>query len=160
VFTLAVLWTLMQLTPNPDQSAAIASDNQSWFPVFLGFFLLVFAATGIGNGSTYKMIPAIFRTEAERATTPNTKERAAALLTATKKSSAAIGIIGAAGALGGFLIPITFSSPWVTDPMEATKTAFTIFTAFYLVCAVTTWGVYLRKPAEHKAEVSYAGVGI
>jgi MFS transporter, NNP family, nitrate/nitrite transporter len=160
VFTLAVLWTLMQLTPNPDQSAAIATDNESWFPVFLGFFLLVFAATGIGNGSTYKMIPAIFRTEAERATTPGTKERAAALLTATKKSSAAIGIIGAAGALGGFLIPITFSSPWVTDPMEATKTAFTIFTVFYFVCAITTWAVYLRRPAEHKAEVSYAGVGI
>jgi MFS transporter, NNP family, nitrate/nitrite transporter len=160
VFTLAVLWTLMQLTPNPDQSAAIAADNQSWFPVFLGFFLLVFAATGIGNGSTYKMIPAIFRTEAERATTPGTKERSAALLAATKKASAAIGIIGAAGAIGGFLIPITFSSPWVTDPMEATKTAFTIFTAFYVVCAITTWFVYLRKPAEHKAATAYAGVGI
>ena len=160
VFTLAVLWTLMQLTPNPDQSAAIAADNESWFPVFLGFFLLVFAATGIGNGSTYKMIPAIFRTEAERATTPNTKERTAALVVATRKASAAIGIIGAAGAIGGFLIPITFSSPWVDDPMEATKTAFTIFTVFYFACAGTTWFVYLRKPAEHKAATAYAGVGI
>jgi len=160
VFTLGVLWTLMQLTPNPSADPAIASDNESWFPVFLGFFLLVFASTGIGNGSTYKMIPAIFRTEAERATTPATPERAAALLDSTKKASAAIGIIGAVGALGGFLIPITFSSPWVTNPMEATKTAFTIFTAFYVVCALTTWAVYLRRPAEHKAEVSYAGVGI
>jgi len=160
VFTLAVLWTLMQLTPNPGQSPVIASENESWFPVFLCFFLLVFAATGVGNGSTYKMIPAIFRTEAERATTPGTKERVAALLAATKKSSAAIGIIGAAGAIGGFLIPITFSSPWVDDPMEATKTAFTIFTVFYFACAGTTWFVYLRKPAEHKAATAYAGVGI
>ena len=55
------------------------------------------------------MIPAIFRTEAERATTPNTPERAAALVTATKQSSAAIGVIGAVGAIGGFLIPIAFS---------------------------------------------------
>ena len=59
VGTLAVLWTLSQLTPNPTQSAAIASDNQSWFPWFLAAFLLVFAATGIGNGSTYRMIPLI-----------------------------------------------------------------------------------------------------
>ena len=160
VFTLGVLWTVTQLTANPTADPAIATDNESWFPVFLGFFLLVFAATGIGNGSTYKMIPAIFRTEAERATTPGTAERTAALLTATKKASAAIGIIGAVGAMGGFLIPITFSSPWVADPMEAAKTAFTIFTAFYVLCALTTWAVYLRKPAESKAAASFAGVGI
>ena len=160
VFTLGVLWTLTQLTANPTADPAIATDNESWFPVFLGFFLLVFAATGIGNGSTYKMIPAIFRTEAERATTPGTAERTAALLTATKKASAAIGIIGAVGAMGGFLIPITFSSPWVANPMEAAKTAFTIFTAFYVLCALTTCAVYLRKPAESKAAASFAGVGI
>ena len=71
-FTLCVLWTLMQLTPNPTADPAIASANQSWFPWFLAFFPCVFAATGIGNGSTYKMIPAIWRTEAERATTPGT----------------------------------------------------------------------------------------
>ncbi|MBI2245156.1 MAG: NarK/NasA family nitrate transporter [Nocardioides sp.] len=158
--TLGVLWTLLQLTPNPAADPAIATDNKSWFPYFLGFFLLVFAATGIGNGSTYKMIPAIFRTEAERATAVGTEERTAALLAATKRASAAIGIIGAVGAIGGFLIPITFSSPWVTNPMEATKTAFVIFTAFYLACAATTWAVYLRRPAEHKAHLSYAGAGI
>jgi NNP family nitrate/nitrite transporter-like MFS transporter len=160
VATLGVLWTLMQLTPNPGKLATIADENQSWFPVFLGFFLVVFAATGIGNGSTYKMIPAIFRTEAERAAAPGTPEHEAALLAATRKASSAIGIIGAVGALGGFLIPITFSSPWVTNPMEATKTAFVIFTAFYLVCATVTWSVYLRKPHPAKAHLSYAGVGI
>ena len=79
VFTLAVLWTLTQLTPNPTADPAIAADNESWFPFFLGFFLCVFAATGIGNGSTYKMIPAIFRTAAERETEPGTPERSAAL---------------------------------------------------------------------------------
>ncbi len=51
-FTLAVLWTLVQLTPNPAADPAIASTNQAWFPWFLAFFLCVFAATGIGNGST------------------------------------------------------------------------------------------------------------
>lgn len=159
VFTLAVLWTLMQLTPNPTADPAIASANQSWFPWFLGFFLCVFAATGVGNGSTYKMIPAIWRTEAERATAPGTPERSAALLAGTKQASAAIGVIGAVGAIGGFLIPMAFSAPWVADPMSATKGAFLVFTGFYVVCGVVTWMVYLRQPAEVRAQ-SLAGAGI
>jgi MFS transporter, NNP family, nitrate/nitrite transporter len=159
VFTLAVLWTLVQLTPNPTADPAIASDNQSWFPWFLAFFLCVFAATGIGNGSTYKMIPSIWRTEAERATGPGTPERTAALLNATKQSSAAIGVIGAVGAIGGFLIPMAFSAPWVADPMSATKGAFVAFTAFYVVCATVTYAVFLRRWAEARV-TSLAGAGI
>ena len=158
-FTLCVLWTLMQLTPNPTADPAIASANQSWFPWFLAFFLCVFAATGIGNGSTYKMIPAIWRTEAERASTPGTPERSAALLAGTKQASAAIGVIGAVGAIGGFLIPMAFSAPWVEDPMSAAKGAFVVFTCFYVVCATVTWFVYLRRPSESRA-TSLAGAGI
>ena len=159
VFTLGVLWTLTRLTPNPGADPSVASDNQAWFPLFLGFFLLVFAATGIGNGSTYKMIPAIWRTGAERATAAGTPERAAALTQATKQASAAIGVIGAVGALGGFLVPIAFSSPWVDDPLSATKGAFLVFTAFYVVCAAVTWAVFVRRPALAR-ETSLAGVGI
>jgi NNP family nitrate/nitrite transporter-like MFS transporter len=147
VFTLAVLWTLTRLTPNPTADPAIAFDNQSWFPWFLGFFLCIFAATGIGNGSTYKMIPSIFRIEAERATTPNTPERTEAIHAATKLSSAAIGVIGAVGAIGGFLIPLAFSAPWVDNPLSATKGAFMTFTAFYVLCAFVTYGVFLRRRA-------------
>ncbi|MFI5624680.1 MFS transporter [Nocardioides sp. NPDC051685] len=154
VFTLAVLWTLMQLTPNPNASPAIASENQSWFPVFLGFFMLVFASTGIGNGSTYKMIPSIFRREAEMATTPGTAEREAALAAATKKSSAAVGIIGAVGAVGGFLIPIAFNSPWVDNPLDATKSAFVGFTIFYAICALVTFAVYLRPQSSRVTELA------
>ena len=157
VFTLAVLWTLTQLVPNPGADPAIASDNQSWFPWFLGFFLLIFAATGIGNGSTYKMIPAIWLREAETTTETGTPERAAALATATRQSSAALGVIGAVGALGGFLIPIAFSSPWVADPLAATKGAFVVFTSFYVVCALVTFTVYLRTPVKAR-ELAVAGV--
>lgn len=181
VGTLGVLWTLSlltQLPPPPDAEAlaAIKADpaafqfpdavqtavdaNSDVFPLFLGMFLLIFFFAGIGNGSTYKMIPAIFRTDAERATTPGTPERDAALLNSTKMSSAAVGIIGAVGAIGGFLIPITFGSPWITDPLAATKTAFMVFAGFYIVCASVTFWVYLRKPHPAKAQLSYAGVGI
>jgi MFS transporter, NNP family, nitrate/nitrite transporter len=158
-FTLLVLWTVTQLTPNPTADVAIATDNKSWFPWFLGFFLCIFAATGIGNGSTYKMIPAIFRTSALRTTEDGTPERATALDQSTKQASAAIGVIGAVGAIGGFLIPIAFSSPWVDNPLSATKGAFMVFACFYAVCAVVTFAVYLRKPATAKV-TSLAGAGI
>jgi MFS transporter, NNP family, nitrate/nitrite transporter len=147
-FTLAVLWTLTRLTPNPTQEPGIASANQSWFPWFLGFFLLVFATTGVGNGSAYKMIPAIWRRQAEATTAAATPERTVAIASATKEASAALGVVGAAGALGGFLIPLAFSSPWVDDPMAATKGAFVVFTGYYIACALACWAVYLRKPAE------------
>jgi NNP family nitrate/nitrite transporter-like MFS transporter len=157
VFTLAVLWTLTQLTPNPTGDPAIASDNQSWFPWFLGFFLMIFASTGIGNGSTYRMIPAIWRREAEVTTEPGTPERTAAVTASTKQASAALGVIGAVGALGGFLIPIAFSSPWVDDPLSATKGAFMVFTAYYVLCALVTFAVYLRRPAK-ATKLAMAGV--
>jgi NNP family nitrate/nitrite transporter-like MFS transporter len=159
VFTLAVLWSLTNLTANPTADPAIATDNKSWFPYFLGFFLLVFASTGIGNGSTYKMIPAIWRTGAERTTPSGTPERTAALGFATKQASAAIGVIGSVGAMGGFLIPIAFSSPWVDNPLSATKGAFVVFIAFYVACAVVVWAVFLRAPRETSAD-SLAGAGI
>jgi MFS transporter, NNP family, nitrate/nitrite transporter len=103
------------------------------------------------------MIPAIWRREAEATTEAGTPERAEALTASTKQASAALGVIGAVGALGGFLIPIAFSSPWVDDPMSATKGAFVVFTSFYVVCALVTWGVYLRRPAK-AAELAMAGV--
>ncbi|GAA1953515.1 MFS transporter [Nocardioides panacihumi] len=127
VATLAVLWTLTQLTANPTADPAIASANEGRFWWFLGFFLLVFAATGIGNGSTYKMIPSLYETPAQ--------------------SSAALGVIGAVGALGGFLIPIAFNSPWVHSPLAATKGAFVVFAGYYIVCGAVTYACYLRRPA-------------
>jgi MFS transporter, NNP family, nitrate/nitrite transporter len=156
-FTVAVLAILLQLTPNPTASPTVAEANQAWFPWFLGCFLCIFAATGVGNGSTYKMIPSIWLAEAERRTTPRTPGRAAALDAATKESSAALGVVGAAGAMGGFLIPLAFSAPWVGEPLTATIGAFTVFTGYYVVCAVVTWGVYLRAP--HRAtSLAHAGV--
>jgi NNP family nitrate/nitrite transporter-like MFS transporter len=134
VATLAVLWTLTRLTPNPAADPAVADANEVWFPWFLGFFLLVFAATGIGNGSTDPMLPSLYETPAQ--------------------SSAALGAIGAVGALGGFLIPIAFNSPWVDSPLAATKGAFVVFTGYYVLCAVLTYAVYLRRRAVRVGELA------
>lgn len=147
VGTAAVLWTLTELTPNPTASVAIAEENAGLFPLFLGFFLFVFAATGVGNGSAYRMIPTIWRHEHTAGTDAGTPERELAVLTATKESSAAVGIIGAAGALGGFLIPMLFGAPWIDDPAASVTSAFALFLGYYAACAVVTWAVYLRRGA-------------
>ena len=165
VGTLTVLYTLTQLTPvpkpapgspapdpatfsYPDAVRVAVDHNSDIFPWFLLAFLFVFAATGIGNGSTYRMIPMIWKSRAMTVGATGSPERAAAETKATKEASAVIGIAGAIGAIGGFLIPITFGSPWVDDPVQAVKSAFTVFTAFYVVCLTVTWYFYRRRAAE------------
>jgi NNP family nitrate/nitrite transporter-like MFS transporter len=143
--TLGVLWSLAQLAPNPTQDPAIALANESMFPWFLAAFLFVFAATGIGNGSTFRMIPVLWQNAAKKATPAGGAERATALARSTKEASAVIGIASAVGAIGGFLIPLSFGAPWIDDPVEAVQTSFAVFTVFYAVCLATTWVVYVRK---------------
>jgi NNP family nitrate/nitrite transporter-like MFS transporter len=171
--TLTVFYTLTLLKPvpvaPPEKLAAWAKDpstfpgftpevvsavnhNSDIFPFFLIAFLFVFAATGIGNGSTYRMIPLIWKSYALEAGADGTPERAAAEKKSTKEASAVIGIAGAIGALGGFLIPITFSSPWIADPVDAVKNAFVVFTVFYVICLAVTWVFYLR-PKSHMTKV-------
>src|SRR4051794_3272078 len=99
VGTLTVFYSLTQLKPvpvaPPEKLAAWAKDpstfpgftpqvvaavnhNSDIFPFFLIAFLFVFAATGIGNGSTYRMIPLIWKSYALEAGADGTPERAAA----------------------------------------------------------------------------------
>jgi nitrate/nitrite transporter NarK len=164
--TLAVLATLTALEPVPvasaDKLAAWAKDPSSFpgfppavisavnhnsgiFPWFLVAFLFVFAATGIGNGSAYRMIPAIWAGQAKLAGPDGSPERKAAEARVPNEASAVLGIVSAVGAFGGFLIPITFGSPWVADPVAAVKTAFMVFAGFYVVCLAVTWAFYLRR---------------
>jgi NNP family nitrate/nitrite transporter-like MFS transporter len=65
------------------------------FAGFLTMFLILFVTTGIGNGSTYRMIPSIFREEnLQKAKGSGEQGRAAALHTAGIESGAALGFIG------------------------------------------------------------------
>lgn len=157
--TLAVLYTLTRLTPVPkvdpatvdpatftfpDAVTTAVEANEQVFWFFLAAFLFVFAASGMGNGSTYRMIPIIWKVRAEQAGPVGSPERKAALVRATREASAVLGIVGAVGAIGGFLIPMTFGAPWIDDPVSAVRTAFAIFAGFYVVCLVVTSLVYLR----------------
>ena len=81
------------------------------FAGFLVMFLVLFITTGIGNGSTYRMIPSIFREEKLRqARGSGEAGRALALSAAGIESGAALGFIGAIGACGGYLIPRGFGA--------------------------------------------------
>jgi MFS transporter, NNP family, nitrate/nitrite transporter len=114
------------------------------FPLFLGAFLLLFVTTGIGNGSTYRMIPSIFRAQALlRVDHTDPQARAGALARARREGAAVIGITSAIGALGGFLIPQGFGTS--ISATGGIGTALTFFLGFYLLCSVLTWGYYLRR---------------
>src|SRR5262249_58342824 len=79
------------------------------FAGFLTMFLILFVTTGIGNGSTYRMIPAIFREEKRReAKGLGDVARAAAVKAAGLEGAAALGFIGAVGACGGYPLPPRF----------------------------------------------------
>ncbi|MFJ5225676.1 nitrate/nitrite transporter [Streptomyces sp. NPDC088400] len=107
--------------------------------VFLVGFVALFLLTGLGNGSTYKMIPGIF--QAKALDQGMTGEAAAAY--GRRLSGASMGLIGAVGALGGLGINLAFRQSFQT---AGTGTAaFVTFLLFYAVCAGLTWAVYLRK---------------
>src|ERR1700760_962777 len=79
------------------------------FTGFLIMFLILFVTTGIGNGSTYRMIPSIFREEnLRKARGAGDAGRATAMKVASIESGAAVGFIGAIGACGGYFLPSGF----------------------------------------------------
>jgi NNP family nitrate/nitrite transporter-like MFS transporter len=114
------------------------------FTGFLVMFLILFATTGIGNGSTYRMIPSIFREQnLFKARGKGEAARAQALKAAAIESGAAVGFIGAIGAVGGFLIPLGFGKSIAMT--GGPQLALMIYLAFYALCLASTWWFYLRK---------------
>ncbi|MFH8259492.1 MFS transporter [Streptomyces roseolus] len=111
---------------------------------FHGFFLCFLAAfffSGIGNGSTFRQIPVIFRGTRLKGLAEGTPEHAGALRQAEMESGAVTGFTSAMAAYGFFFIPALFGSVAVTSAMWG-------FVAFYVSCMVVTWWFYARKGAE------------
>lgn len=165
IVTLAVFLGMVGAT-----IAGIVGINSRSFVLFFGSFMVVFALSGIGNGSTYRMIPTIFkrlgREEADR-----TGEDAGEVEKEFKRRAAAvIGIAGAFGAFGGFIIQVVLrqASLGVSAAVKAAETpaeklavaqeqagwavpALWAFVGAYVVFGVVTWFFYLRSPAEVRA---------
>jgi NNP family nitrate/nitrite transporter-like MFS transporter len=112
--------------------------------LFVVGFVSLFVLSGIGNGSTYKMIPAIFRTQAQQRVAAGA-DPAVADRHALRMSGALIGIAGAVGAFGGVLVNLAFRQSFLTTGTG--DSAYLVFIAFYVVCLAVTWTVYLRPQA-------------
>jgi NNP family nitrate/nitrite transporter-like MFS transporter len=95
------------------------------FFAFLGMFIVLFLATGVGNASTFRMIPLIFE---------------------PREAAAVLGFTSAIGAYGGFFIPKSFgTSIAATGSPQAALIGFIVF---YVTCIGVTWWYYARKRAE------------
>jgi NNP family nitrate/nitrite transporter-like MFS transporter len=117
-------------------------------PVFVVGFILLFVFSGIGNGSTYKMIPAIFHAKAQLEVGSGA-DVVEADLGAVRRSGALIGLAGAIGALGGVLVNLAFRQSFLT--LKNGDGAYVAFLVFYAICFAVTWAVFIR-PCEGRLE--------
>ena len=126
----------------------VASREQSLVLFYVGFIGL-FVFSGIGNGSTYKMIPAIFHSRALSRIAEGA-DPAAAEQESRRLAGATIGIAGAVGAFGGVLVNIAFRQSFLA--YRSGDGAYVAFIAFYVLCAIVTWAVYARpaRVARHQ----------
>ncbi|GAB2741741.1 nitrate/nitrite transporter [Streptomyces bullii] len=139
----------------------IAASMEKSLALFTVAFVILFVLTGLGNGSTFKMIPGIFQAKARAKGL--TGEAAASY--GRRLSGASMGLIGAVGALGGVGINLAFRQSFLS--YGSGTGAFVAFLAYYGVCFAVTWAVYLRRSAarsqvvasaEAKPQLSYAEV--
>jgi NNP family nitrate/nitrite transporter-like MFS transporter len=117
------------------------------FAGFLTMFIVLFLTTGIGNGSTFRMIPVIFLTERQRATAgKGVAAQEQATKDANKEAAAVLGFSAAIAAYGGFFIPKSYgTSISMTGGPEG---ALYVFIFFYVTCIAMTWWYYARRNAE------------
>ena len=160
-------------------ATAIAGVQGRSFAVFFASYMLIFLLAGMGNGSTYRMIPSIFavlgRNEAEEKGL-DPKETAVEF---KRRAAAVIGISGAIGAFGGFLILVVIrqASLGVSALVKAAETpadkvavaaahadwsvpALWVFLGSYIVFAGVTWFFYLRRRVATKQIPSLAYASI
>jgi len=110
-----------------------------FFACFMGLFFL----TGVGNASTFQMIPSIMRQEVPRLM-PHLND-AATLKQSELESAAIIAFTSAFAAYGAFFIPKAYGSSIALT--GAPHGALWSFLGFYVVCVAITWFFYSRKGA-------------
>ena len=144
---LGVIGVLYFLPKGAGSFAMGMGPQEGSFTGFFLMFLVLFLTTGIGNGSTFRMIPVIFLTQKMRELRGNQEaERNQAIKEGNTEGAAAVGFAGALGAYGGFFIPKSYGSS--ISATGGPELALWVFAAFYTLCIVITWWYYARKHAE------------
>ena len=143
------------------------------FGLFFGSYMMVFLFAGMGNGSTYKMIPSIFAQIGRKEAEGSGGDVKAFAVEFKRRAAAVIGIAGAIGAFGGVLIQevlrqasLQVSAMVKAAPTPAAKVAVAaahsawsvpalwVFLTSYVVFAGVTWFVYLRPSFAREAAPS------
>ncbi|WP_347265663.1 MFS transporter [Paracoccus sp. (in: a-proteobacteria)] len=118
----------------------LAREAHSFVGYFAAFMSL-FLFTGVGNASTFQMIPQIMAREVPRLM-PHLSG-ADLNRQITMESSGIVAFTSAIGAYGGFFIPKSYGTSIAMTGSPAG--ALWAFLVFYLLCLVLTWGIYSRR---------------
>lgn len=110
---------------------------------FFACFMALFFLTGVGNASTFQMIPVIMRKEIPLLMPQ--LDQAAALKTAEREAGAIIAFTSAMAAYGAFFIPKSYGTSIAMTGGPAG--ALWAFAGFYVLCVLVTWFFYTRKGA-------------
>jgi MFS transporter, NNP family, nitrate/nitrite transporter len=159
--------------------AAIVGVERHSFALFFASYMVIFLLAGMGNGSTYRMIPSIFAALGRKEAEETGRDLGQTLLSYKRQAAAVIGIVGAVGAFGGFLIQVVLrqASLGVAALVKAAETpaekvaiaqshadwsvpALWVFVGAYAVFAAMTWFFYLRRSVavERIPSFAYASV--
>jgi len=117
-----------------------ASGKAGNFWGFFSCFMALFFLTGVGNASTFQMIPTIMRKEINRLMPGQSAE--AKLKTAERESAAIIAFTSAIAAYGAFFIPKSYGT--AISMTGSPHAALWAFLGFYVVCLALTFVVYTR----------------
>lgn len=119
-------------------AVAVWSVQVKNLPIFFAAFMFLFVATGIGNGSTYRMISKIFLIKGEDAGgSPET------MVLMRRQAAGALGIISSVGAFGGFIVPLAYA--WSKSAFGTIVPALQFYVVFFVALLLVTWFCYLRK---------------
>ena len=141
---------------------AIAGVQARSFALFFGSFMAIFLLAGMGNGSTYRMIPTIFAALGREAARERGLDDRATAIEFKRRAAAVIGIAGAVGAFGGFLIQVALREASLSATAQAdwSVPALWAFLGAYVVFAGMTWFVYLRRSFATKRIPSLAHAAV
>src|ERR1700722_7454804 len=103
-------------------------------------FMVLFVLSGMGNGSVFKLIPSVFEARSRSLDASEAERRQ----WSRAKSGSLIGICSAVGALGGVAINLALRESYLRSGTETS--AYWLFLASYVVAAILTWMMYVRRP--------------
>jgi NNP family nitrate/nitrite transporter-like MFS transporter len=128
---------LVTISTLDDHHAAARSTSMIGYVVG---FMVLFILSGMGNGSVFKLIPSIYGARSRSLDVSEAERRR----WARARSGSLIGICSAIGALGGVGINLALRQSYLRSGTETS--AYWMFLASYVVAAILTWMLYVRRP--------------